>query len=418
MPLMRRSLKIAPLLGALAASASVLALAGCGQTLSNVNANTASITPTPAPAAKPVVDEKTKTVRVALLLPTGGYGEAAQIARGMKQAAELALFDANNPAIQLIPKDDGGTPQGAAQAAETAIGEGAEIILGPLFGQSVHGVAPVAQKAAVPVLAFSTDPSVAAPGVYLMSFLAAEEVHRVISYAASQGKRRYAALIPATPYGQTVDPAFRRAVAEAGGEIVLSETYTPDASSILAASKRVTQAITAANTSGQPIDALFVPAGPETVAQIGPMLAYSGIDTSKVKLIGTSAWDQPAVSRDEHLIGGWYAAPDPVSFATFSEKFQKTFGTPPPRLATLAYDAMSLALELSSVPPPQRFAPDRLTRAQGFTGVDGPVRFDKSGLSQRSLAVLEVERYRSVVVDPASKGEAAQVSSAAGPTAY
>ncbi len=422
MPQMRRSSKIAPLLSVLTATVSAIALAGalagCGQTLSTVTANTASITPSAPPAAKPVVDEKTRTVRIALLLPTGGYGEAAQIARGMKQAAELALFDANNPAIQLIPKDDGGTPQGAAKAAEAAIGEGAEIILGPLFSQSVHGVAPVAQKASVPVLAFSTDPSVATPGIYLMSFLAAEEVQRVITYAASQGKRRYAALIPATAYGQAVEPAFRRAVAEAGGEIVSSETYTPDASSILAASKRITQAIDAASRAGQPIDALFVPAGPETVAQIGPMLAYSGIDTSKVKLIGTSAWDQPAVSRDEHLIGGWYAAPDPVAFATFSEKFQKTFGTPPPRLATLAYDAMGLALELSTVPPPQRFAPDRLTRAQGFTGIDGPVRFDRNGLSRRSLAVLEVERYRSVVIDPAGKDEAAQLSSAADPSAY
>ena len=97
----------------------------------------------------------------------------------MKQAAELALFDADNPAIQLITKDDGGTPAGAMAAADAAIAEGAEIILGPLFGKSATAVAPIAAKANVPVIAFSNDPEAAGRGVYLMSYLASEEVDRV-----------------------------------------------------------------------------------------------------------------------------------------------------------------------------------------------------------------------------------------------
>ncbi len=398
------------------------ALAGCGQSLSSISSNTASITPpqaTAQPEAVKAGERKVSAVKIALLLPTGGFGEPAQIARGMKQAAEMALFEANNPAIQLIPKDDGGTPQGAAQATEAVIGEGAEIILGPLLSSTVHGVAPIAQKAGVPVLAFSNDANAAKPGVYLMSFLAAEEVRRVIDFAAGKGKRRFAALIPATAYGKAVEPAFRAALSRNGAELVVSETYAPGASNLLEASKRVLQAMSEAEAAGRGVDALFLPAGPDTIGDVGPMLAYAALDTSKVKLIGTSAWDLPAVSRDERLIGGWYAAADPEAWTSFSEKFQKTFGTPPPRLATLAYDAMGIALDLASVPAPARYAPDRLTRAEGFTGVDGPVRFSANGLSERSLAVLEVEKYKSVVIDPAAKTMAPdRVSSAAAPGAY
>jgi ABC-type branched-subunit amino acid transport system substrate-binding protein len=382
-------------------------LAGCGQTLKDPVSDTASISPAGPVAGNPA-DEKSKAVKIALLLPTSGYGEPAQIARGMKQAAELALFEANNPAVQLIPKDDGGTPESAARAAEQAIGEGAEIILGPLLGKAVTGAAPVAAKAQVPMLAFSNDPSVAKPGVYLMSFLASEEVRRVVDYAATQGKRRYAALIPATGYGQTVESAFRTAIARNGAEIVTLETYTPDASSILASSKRVLQVIADAEKTGTPVDALFVPAGPDTVSELGSMLAYAGVDAQKVKLIGTSAWDMAAMSRDDKLLGGWYAASDPAAWTAFAEKYRKNFGTEPPRLASLAYDAMSIALSLAAVPAPGRYMAARLTRPEGFSGVDGAVKFLPGGLSERSLAVLEIQKYKSIVIDPARGGSEAE----------
>ena len=55
----------------------------------------------------------------------------------MRNAAEMALAEFNNPDIQLLVKDDGGTAAGAQQAAQQALDEGAEIILGPLFALSV-----------------------------------------------------------------------------------------------------------------------------------------------------------------------------------------------------------------------------------------------------------------------------------------
>ena len=54
-------------------------------------------------------------------------------AHSMRNAAEMALAEFTNPDIQLLVKDDGGTSGGAQQAAQQALAEGAEIILGPLF---------------------------------------------------------------------------------------------------------------------------------------------------------------------------------------------------------------------------------------------------------------------------------------------
>src|SRR5262249_4308484 len=152
-------------------------------------------------------------------------GQPGVIGKSLKQAAELALFERDNPNIQLIVKDDKGTPEGAKAAAEDALKNGAVLVLGPVFAKSVAAVAPVARKAQVSVIAFSNDRQVAGGGVYLLSFQPAPEVERIVGYAASQGKRRYVALISQDTFGKTVEPVFRGAVARTGGTIVALETY-------------------------------------------------------------------------------------------------------------------------------------------------------------------------------------------------
>src|SRR5207344_1529694 len=118
----------------------------------------------------------------------------------------------------------------ARQAAQQALDEGAEIILGPLFALSVTPVGQLARARGVPVIAFSTDANVAARGVYLLSFLPETDVNRIVDYAAAQGKRSYIALVPDNPYGGVVEAEFRQYVARKGGRVVAVERYPSDPS--------------------------------------------------------------------------------------------------------------------------------------------------------------------------------------------
>ena len=342
------------------------------------------------------------SVKVALLLPLTSEGQTAAVAKAMKQAAELALFEHDNPDFQLIVKDDKGTPEGAQAAAEEAVREGAELILGPLFARSVRTVAPVARQAGIPVLAFSNDTQVAGNGVYLLGFPPQQEVRRVVSYALSRGHRRFAALLPEDAYGKLVEAAFREAVTAGGGVISALETYPPASNEMVEPAERIVKELREAEEALQPIDALFVPGGPETLPRLGPLLSYANLDTSSVKLLGTGGGDYPNIGREEVFVGGWYAAPDPRGWRDFSERFAKTFGSSPPRLASMAYDTVSIAIRLANQPAGSRFTSANLTRPTGFTGVDGPVRLLESGIAERGLAVLEVQRVGASVIDPPS----------------
>ena len=362
----------------------------------------------------PVALNPTAVVKVAVLAPLSSQGHPGVIARSLKQAAELAVFERGNHNLELMVKDDKGTPDGAKAAAEDVLKRGATLILGPLYAKSVAAVAPVARKAGVPVVAFSSDREVAGGGVYLLSFQPAPEVERVVVYAAKRGMKRYAALIPEDGFGKVVEPVFRDAVARTGGSIVALETYPGNANALLAPLRKISIDIANAEVESGPVDALFLPGGQEYLELLGRLLPQAKIDTGRIKLIGTGGMDYPNAGRDAALIGAWYPGPDPRGWSDFAQKYAKTYSQAPPRIAGLAYDAVNLAIALASDSGGQGFSAAALTRGSGFTGIDGPYRLLPDGTSDRALAILEVQRFGSSLVEPAPSMTAPAATAATG----
>jgi ABC-type branched-subunit amino acid transport system substrate-binding protein len=319
-------------------------------------------------------------VKVGLILPLSAAGNAGVAAQSMKNAAEMALAEFQNPNIQLLIKDDGGNPQGAGQGTQQALDEGAEIILGPLFAVSVPATAQLTRTRGVSVIAFSTDSSVAGRGVYLLSFLPESDVNRIIEYSASTGKRSFAALLPDNAYGNVVEAAFKQAVGRRGGRVVAFEKYGAD---------RATAARTVAQALAQ-ADALFIADDGDSVVTVGDALTAAGANLRNIQMLGTGLWDNPRVFASPALQGGLYPAPDPAGFRSFSTRYRAKFGGEPVRTATLAYDAVALVAALARTQGPQRFSPEVLTNPSGFAGIDGLFRFRPDGSNERGLAVMRV----------------------------
>jgi ABC-type branched-subunit amino acid transport system substrate-binding protein len=388
---------VAVLSGGLALVLAACSISGGSQLSSGLSAPDGSLKPLTAPTNGAL------KVKVAVLLPLTGTAQSAAVSKGMKQAAEMALFELNNPGFQLIVKDTQGTANGAAAAATSAISEGVELIIGPLYARSVVAVAQVARPAKMPVIAFSNDRKVAGNGVYLLSFMAEEEVSRIVSFASSRGKRTYAALVPENSYGELMARSFRSAVAQQNGLVVALEKYPVNTNGMLEPSQRLFKLVKDSAERGQPVDAIFLPGGPDTLPNLAPLIQYANLGANSVKFLGSGGWDYPNLGRNKNFIGSWYPAPDPRGWLAFSEKFGRTFGAAPPRIATLAYDAVMVAIRLATANPAgNRFTAQNLARPTGFTGVDGAFRFTAAGTVQHSLAVLEVQQFNAAVVDPAS----------------
>lgn len=386
------------LLRGVALTSMAAALSACaGNTLDNFSSPVSQAPPGAAPEMPPAgAPIGTGNVRVALLLPLSGQGNAGVAAQSMKNAAEMAIAEFKNPDIQLLVKDTGGTPQGTQAVAQQALNEGAQIMVGPLFAQSVSAAGQLARPRGVPVIAFSTDTNVAARGVYLLSFLPESDVHRIVDYAVSHGKRSFAALVPENAYGAVIEAAFQQAVARRGGRVVALERYPLSPPSFQESARRLAQGASRADT-------IFIPDNADNVPQVVNALAAAGVNLKRVQLLGTGLWEDPRIFSNTALSGAWYAAPDPAGFRGFSQRYRGRYGGDPVRTATLSYDAVALVAALSKSQGTAAFSEQMLTNSSGFAGIDGVFRFRPDGTNERSLAVMRVTPQGGQVISPASR---------------
>jgi ABC-type branched-subunit amino acid transport system substrate-binding protein len=246
------------------------------------------------------------------------------------------------------------------------------------------------------VISFSNDEQVAQRGIFIMGIAAPPQVRRVVDYAAERGIRRFAVLAPQTSYGDQMARTLEAQVPQRGGTVAAIELYDPNTADIGGAARRLANA-----AKGDDRLAILVPVAPPRLSAVLGALGSAGLDKNSAQYLGTGVWDVPNIGSDAAARGGWYAAPDPAARADFERRFTATYGKPPNRLATLAYDAVALAANLARLKPGGDFTAEAITNPNGWSGVDGIFRFLPNGRSERALAVIEVQSSRGVVVSPA-----------------
>ena len=341
-------------------------------------------------------------MRVAVLVPmTGG---SARIGQAIANAASLAALDLNTNRIRVSVYNTEGNAAGAAQQA---ISEGAKIILGPLFAAEARAVEPVARAANVPVVTFSNDASLAQPGTFVLGFQPTQEVSRVVGYARQRGISSFGALAPQGVYGQVATRALQNNAA--GASVGAVETYPRDKTKIFAAARRVSnyearlmsaraQAAKSAAAPGSlaqlpppPFQALLLPETGGFLRTLLPLLKSYGVETPRVRFLGTGLWNaEPGLYREPLLSGAWFAAVPDGQFNAMAKRFRAQYGYEPPRLASLGYDAVLLAAAgARQWSPGESFPSGILGASSGYTGVDGYFRFSNN-IAVRGLEVREL----------------------------
>lgn len=370
---------------------------------------TAQIPSRPAPQPVPDAIPQETLLRAALLVPL--TGPHAQLGQQLRDAATLAVFDANNRHFSLQTYDTGNSPEGAAAAARKALAEGNTVILGPVFAPHVRAVQPVAAGQNIPVIAFSNDASVAGQNVYLMGLQPQDQVRRVLSYALNHGYDRFGILVPNGPFGEAALKATREALGTSGARLVAAESFNPDMDSMTAAVQRLAKfapepvpdtggAVVRPVPGNDRFTALLIPAGGQQLQSLMSLLAYNNITQQQVKFMGVASWFDAKTLQTEGLQGAWFAGPSPRSYRSFADKYQQTTGKPPIALESIAYDATALAAALAG-PGRVTLSPEDLKNSSGFAGIDGIFRFSPYNVAERGMAILEVRQADFAEIDPA-----------------
>ena len=152
------------------------------------------------------------------------------------------------------------------------------------------------------------------------------------------------------------------------------------------------------------IDAVFVTANNEAVLPyLSQRLKESGA-TDAAQLIGLTRFDEPAIRLTlPGVQGGWFAMPDATLRRQFESRYQSAYGERPHPLAGLAYDAIAAIAAGARAGRSDAVTTRGLTRASGFSGVNGVFRLRPDGTTERGLAVATVRGNQVVILDPAPR---------------
>jgi len=367
----------------------------------------------PAPAPTPAFNPGAP-VTVAILTPdSDSRASIRTLAKGLAQAAALSARSLGNRQLVLRGYDTGGTPEKAQLAAQQALADGAQLIIGPLFSTSASAVAPLAQGAGVPVIAFTTDRGVLRRGLYSVGYLPDTEVDRMLSYAAQRGIRKIGLLSPDTPYGGIV---YRNVQNTAPGYGVTVATVQPISTNFAQAADTGKRFADFYKTNPDTNGVLIATNG-KPLQGIAAYLAYNDVLPSKVQYMGLGTWDDPETFREATLRGGWFPGLDPALKTEFDTRYRAAYGNSPPAIAALAYDGVAIAGALlqrsqSTGQPP--FTVENIETPTGFRGMSGLFRFLPDGRNQRLLSILKVGRRQFEMVDPAPALFSQRVTSISG----
>lgn len=342
-------------------------------------------------------------LRVGVLLPLSGPLQpvGVDVLRGLQLALE------ETPAwrgvrVELYPHD---TQNGAAAALDAALVQGARVVVGPLLAANVKEVAARAQTLGVPVLAFSSDRTVAGSSVHLLPPLPTEQARQVARWAIGHGHTQLAGLVPSSPYGYEVFDAFRDEVARNGGNVVATSFFNPQNVDLGASVRQLVKGrISGTTVIGEvPFDGLFVPVPASSVPLVTSQLAYYDINRDKpLAMLGTALWQDPAVLAPaaRGIQGGVFAAP--AKNLDFDQRFDAAFGHTPSAMALQGFDAGKLLVQVAA----EREWSGRdvgllLNRREGFYGSGGFLRFNALGLTERGIELVQVGNGAFNVLRPA-----------------
>ncbi len=351
-----------------------------------------------ASAEGPQVD-RNAPVPVALLIP-GGSGQASDqlLARSLENAARMAINDLGGVRIDLRVYNTGGQAAQAATVATQAVDEGAQIILGPVFGGEANAVGNAVAGRNINVLAFSNNTDIAGGNVFVLGHTFQNSADRLVRYAARQGRDDILIVHERNPAGDAGRRAIEQAISASSARLAGVESFEFSQNGVIQAMPRISAAANAA-------DAVFLTADTAgALPLLTQLMPENGVDPAVTQYIGLTRWDIPQATLSlPGVQGGWFAMPDPALNRQFEARYTSAYGNAPHPIAALAYDGIAAIGAAVRSGNPNALTRAGLTQSQGYVGVNGVFRLRPDGTNERGLAVAQIRNNEVVVIDPAPR---------------
>ena len=350
-----------------------------------------------------------ETIRIGAIYSLSG--EAKNISDEHLIATRFAVREINKNGgvlgrqLELIEVDNESSGIGSRNAAQFLVRQKVVAVVGPSWSSHALSVAPVLQKAAIPMLSpTATNPRVTLVGNYIfrICFIDSFQGEMLAKFAYTDKGLKRAVLLVNSGHVYSTDLAdvIEKSYEQLGGKVLRSIDYVEDVSNY----REILQSL-----KDIKYDMIFIPGYARDAAHIIKTAEELGIETV---FIGGDGWSHLMYKYGgSSLNGNFYlthwnkSVPDKLS-QDFVKKISTLFR--PSQInagMALAYDTIYLLADaitrVNSIEPAA--IRDALANTRKFTGVTGNVQFDKDRNPIKPAVVLEFMNGDAIVVKTISK---------------
>ncbi len=348
----------------------------------------------------PKQSSKSNKVSMALMVPMTGANAA--IGNSIANASKMAIADAKKSDINLDIIDTGSDNSISQESINYIKSKKPKIIIGPLF--SAHTQEASISLPDATIISFSNDSSIKRSGnTYLAGLMPEQQINKITDYACARGYCNIYSILPKNKYGDVVRKALESNLDS--NYAIKSIMYYDSIESMETAAQEILNMVSPkafdlsdlSNVHESEKSAILIPEGGKNLISIMSYIAkHKGDDMKNVKFIGTSQWDEDAISSISDLNGAWISSPANSSLKSFKERYRSSYEEFPPDIAALGYDITKLIT--NSIQDSNDFSSE-INQPSGFTGFTGTFRFLNNGENQRDMSIYQVINGKLVSIE-------------------
>lgn len=315
-------------------------------------------------------------------------GANASYGVSMKNGVALAVEEAKKSGrrIRAIEIDDQSSAEEAAAAVQRLVTDDkAQVILGEPSTAPSLAMAPIAQRAEVPMITPSaTDPMITEHGefVFRVCFVDPLQAAVMASFAVEDLKVERVAIL------RDVDSSYSVALADAfkekiGARAVRDEAYARTDSDFGAVLAEL------AKSGAQ---AVYVPGYATELAKIAPAAA-----ALHLRLLGADGFDAAPLIEEHgrelegaHFTTHFDALEPRPEVGAFAARYREMFNEAPDAVAALGYDAARVAFTAALAGDGAAFR-DAIARTKDFPGVTGVITIDDRRNAVKGVVIVAIE---------------------------
>ena len=225
----------------------------------------------------------------------------------------------------------------------------------------------------------------AGPHVFRICFTDPFQAEAMAEFALSVKANTAAILVEKNnPYSEELAAGFRRAFTAGGGTLVAEQEFASGDRTFTTQ----LEAIRAANA-----DVVFLPS---YYAEAALVLREARAMDIETPFLGCDGWDSKEFLRvtgdaSNNCYAATHFSHERNPHDPFVKNFQEEFGTPPPPLAALAYDAVNVTAAALKAAPSGDQLTETLAATTAFPGVTGPLSFGPERSPRKPVVILRVD---------------------------